>query len=81
MISAIEVLRDSRRKKKRPHGRPCSYSAPAVIVSEVVNKRKQWTDEAMRSVIAAVKNGMRRNTLLILSYLAISFSVWVIQYL
>ena len=58
MISAIDVLRDSRKKKRCPRGRPRSRSAPAVIVSEVAKKRKQWTDEAMRAAIAAVKNGM-----------------------
>ena len=61
MISALEVLRDSW-KTLRQHpsgrGRPRSCSAPAVIVSEVAKKHKQWTDEAMLSAMAAVKNGM-----------------------
>ena len=61
MISALEVLRDSRktlRQHPRGRGRPRSRSAPAVIVSEVAKKRKQWTDEAMLLAMAAVKNGM-----------------------
>ena len=61
MISALEVLRDSRKTLKRHprgRGRPRSLSAPAVILSEVVKKRKQWTDEAMLSAMTAVKNGM-----------------------
>ena len=64
MISALEVLRDSRktlRQHPRGRGRPRSRSAPAVIVSEVAKKRKQWTDEAMLSAMAAVKNGMSVN--------------------
>ena len=63
MISALEVLRDSRktlRQHPRGRGQPRSRSRSAltVIVSEVAKKHKQWTDEAMLSAMAAVKNGM-----------------------
>ena len=64
MISALEVSRDSQktlRQHPRGRGRPHSRSAPAVIVSKVAKKRKQWTDEAMLSAMAAVKNGMSVN--------------------
>lgn len=60
MQSAIEVLRDStttRKEKRRPRGRPRSHSAPAVVVTETRKKRKQWTDEAMQSAMATVKDG------------------------
>ena len=61
MISTLEVSRDSWKTVKqhpRHRGRPSSRSAHAVIVSEAVKKCKQWTDEAMLSAMAAVKNGM-----------------------
>ena len=41
-------------------GRPRSRSAPAVLLSSnTPKKRKQWTDESMRSAIDAVKGGQK----------------------
>ena len=48
---------DPRRRKRKSRGRPRSHSAPALIVSEVVKKRKLWSNESMCAAIEAVKSG------------------------
>ena len=47
-------VRASGRRKKRSRGRLHSHSVPAVLATNLIKKRKLWTDESM---CEAVKGG------------------------
>ena len=45
-----------RKRQRKSCGRPRSHSAPALMVSDVVKKRKLWSNESMCAAIEAAKS-------------------------